>query len=281
MQYITVLRPWQWLKNMMIFFPPFLGGLLLQPGIVMKGALPFFTFCLASSATYIFNDFRDIDNDRKHPDKKNRPLPSGSVSVTGASLLAIILASVAAACAWSISGTFLLCIVAYLGISAAYSVLLKEYPLIDIFCISAGFLLRLEAGGAAFDIRISEWLFLCVFLLSIFLSAGKRLNEKNRLGCEASRHRKALAVYPDGFLDGVMYVTGSSVLVAYSMYLINRHSSLLMYTVPLCCFGLLRFMLRVQLGRGGDPTEALLKDIPLFIVGFAWILMMGWGIYGR
>lgn len=280
MPYITLLRPQQWLKNLMIYFPPFLGGSLLQPAMAMRGLLPFFSFCMASSATYILNDIRDSDNDRHHPDKMDRPLPSGRVSVAVASLLALLLLGIACGLAWTVSVKFLLCLVAYLLVSLAYSFGLKEHALLDIFCISAGFLLRLEAGGTVFDIRISEWLFLCVFLLSVFLSTGKRLGEKGRLGATAADHRKALGAYPEGFLQGVMYMTGGSVLVTYSMYVISRHSALLLYTVPLCCFGLLRYIFRVQAGGGGDPTDSLLKDIPLFIVGLVWAGMVGWGIYG-
>lgn len=280
MPYITVLRPQQWLKNLMIYFPPFLGGALLQPGMAVRGILPFFAFCMASSATYILNDIRDSDHDRHHPDKKSRPLPSGKISATGASLLAVLLVCAAVISALMVSNTFSLCLFIYLGISIAYSFLLKEYALIDIFCISAGFLLRLEAGGAAFGIPISEWLFLSVFLLAVFLSTGKRLSEKNRLGSTAANHRKALIAYPDGFLQGAMYMTGSTVLVTYTMYVINRHSTLLVYSVPLCCFGLLRYILRVQSGRGGDPTESLLRDIPLLIIAAVWTFLVGFGIYG-
>ena len=149
----------------------------------------------------------------------------------------------------------------------------------DIFCISACFLLRLEAGGSAFTIVISEWLFLSVFLLALFLSTGKRLSEKTCLGAAAVMHRKSLNAYPEGFLDGVMYMTGAAVLVTYTMYVISRHSTLLIYTVPLCSFGLLRYILRIRCGKGGDPTESLLKDVPLLIVGVVWAVMVGWGIY--
>jgi decaprenyl-phosphate phosphoribosyltransferase len=277
--YLTLLRPLQWLKNLMLFFPPFLGGALFQPGMAMRGMLPFFSFCMASSATYILNDVRDREHDRHHPDKKCRPIPSGRISIAGASLLAVVLACASIMIAWNVSIAFVQCLSIYLVVSIAYSVMLKEYALIDIFCISAGFLLRLEGGGAAFGIPISEWLFLSVFLLSVFLSTGKRLSEKNRLGATAIHHRKALVAYPDGFLQGAMYMTGSAVLVTYTMYVITRHSALLVYSVPLCCFGLLRYILRVQSGKGGDPTESLLRDIPLFIVGLVWVVMVGWGIY--
>ena len=277
--YLKLLRPLQWLKNLMIYFPPFLGGAILQPDIAMQGVLPLFSFCMASSAGYILNDIHDCDNDRRHPDKKTRPVPSGRISIGGAYLLAVALASVAGVIAWTASSTFFIYLMLYLLLTLAYTLCLKKYALIDLFCISAGFLLRLEAGGALFDIHISEWLFLSVFLLSVFLGTGKRLSEKRRLGAAAVHHRKVLDLYPDGFLEGAMYMTGAAVLVTYTMYVISRYSDILIYTVPLCTFGLLRYILRIQSGKDGDPTESLTRDIPILLVSMLWVCVVGWGIY--
>jgi 4-hydroxybenzoate polyprenyltransferase len=277
---LKLLRMHQWLKNLMLFFPPFLGGIFFSADIIDQALLPFLAFCAASSATYILNDLFDRENDRHHPDKCTRSIASGRVSATLALVMIVALLGCGFLVAWTVSSMFLLILVAYLVVSCAYSAKLKDIVLVDIFCISAGFLLRLQAGGVAFNVAISEWLFLSVFLLSVFLSTGKRLAEKQRLGDVAHHHRKALVAYPRGFLEGSMYMTGSSVLVTYSMYVISRHSTLLLYSVPLCCFGLLRYILRVQSGKGGDPTESLTKDVPLLIVGIAWVGLVGWGIYG-
>jgi len=276
---LKLLRPTQWLKNLMLFFPPFLGGLLLQPGLLSRGTVPFISFCLGSSATYILNDILDRHNDARHPKKKARPIPSGRVSLPVASALALVVLCASLWLAWGVSALFLRLLIAYLVISTCYSLKLKELPVVDLFCISAGFLMRLEAGGEAFGIAISDWLFLSVFLLAVFLATGKRLGEKQALGEDAGGHRKALLSYPEGFLQGAMYLTGSAVLVTYTQYVIARH--VMIYTVPLCCFGLLRFIMRVQSGQGGDPTESLLKDQPLFIVGLLWAAMIGWGLYAR
>jgi len=281
LSYIQILRPVQWLKNLMLLFPPFLGGSILQVELIGGGLLPVAAFCLASSASYIINDIADRDRDREHPVKRFRPLPSGTIAAVHAVLLAIALLVAAFFLAASISVKFLLLLVAYLLIAVAYSFVLKEFPLIDLFCISSGFILRLLAGGEAFGVPVSEWLFLSVFLLAVFLSTGKRYSEKQTLGEQAGNHRKALISYPNGFLEGVLFMTGSAVLVTYTMYVVNRHGTMLLYTVPLCCFGLLRYILRIQSGKGGDPTESLLKDVSLFIVGAAWTVMVGWGIYGQ
>lgn len=274
---IRLLRPIQWLKNLMLLFPPFLGGQLLRTGLLSYSLVPITSFCLASSSTYILNDIMDRSSDALHPRKKDRPIASGEI-VPGVALgLAAVLLVIALWLAQRVSGVFLLLLLAYLVISVAYSLNLKHLPLVDLFCIASGFLLRLEAGGEAFHIQISEWLFLSVFLLAVFLATGKRLGEKSSLGEHAGGHRKSLLSYPDGFLAGAMYMTGGAVLVTYTQYVIVRHA--MVYTVPLCCFGLMRFIIRVQSGQGGDPTESLLKDVPLFIVGLLWAVMVGWGLY--
>ena len=278
LDYLSLLRLPQWLKNLMLFFPPFLGGEILLPGVLAKSGMPLISFCLASSSTYVLNDILDRERDKSHPRKRNRPIPSGAVAISNAIILFLLLVIAALILAVNVSAVFLSILLAYLLVAILYSIFLKNLPIVDLFCISAGFLFRLQAGGEAFHVAVSEWLFLSVFLLSIFLSTGKRLCEKNALGEDARNHRKTLESYPPGFLDGTMYMTGGAVLVTYTLYVIEH--DVLIYTVPLCCFGLLRYIFRVKSGLGGDPTESLLKDVPLFVVGILWAVMVGWGIYG-
>jgi len=263
----------------MLFFPPFLHGSIDRLDIITSGIIPFSAFCLASSSTYILNDLADIEYDREHPVKRNRPLPSGAISPPIAIIFSLLLLVLSILMSVKVSIVFLGYIVAYISVSVAYSFQLKHFPLLDIFCISSGFLLRLMAGGEAFSIFVSDWLFLSVFLLALFLSTGKRLSEKAALGLSAGNHRKVLIHYPEGFLDGLLYMTGAAVLVTYSMYTVSRHSIILLYTVPLCCFGLMRYLLRVKSGLGGDPTESLVRDMPLFATGLLWVVMVGMGIY--
>lgn len=277
--FVALLRPTQWLKNLMLYFPSFLGGEMLQPGVFAKGVVPFVSFCLASSSAYVLNDILDRERDKSHPRKSKRPLPSGRISLVAAVVVYFLLLFAAIFLAFKVSLLFVTILFTYLLVSVSYSFYLKQLPIVDLFCVSAGFLFRLQAGGEAFGVEITAWLFLSVFLLSIFLSTGKRLYEKNALGENAVSHRKTLESYPPGFLDGTMYMTGGAVLVTYTLYVIEHH--VLIYTVPLCCFGLLRYMMRVKSGLGGDPTESLLKDVPLFVVGLLWALMVGWGIYGH
>lgn len=272
-----VMRPVQWLKNLMLFFPPFLAGHILLPGIFIKGLVPFCSFCLVSSAGYIFNDLIDRKRDIHHPQKRFRPIPSGEVGIWVATLLLVILLVSGLSLASVASLHFVLLLFGYILISLLYSLFLKNLPVVDLFCISALFLIRLQAGGELYQVSVSPWLFLTVFLLAVFLSTGKRLSEFHSLGNIAGEHRLSLAHYPKGFLDGTMYMTGAAVLVTYAMYALNRHA--LIYSVPLCLFGLLRFMFRVSSGKGGDPTESLLKDWPLLAVGVLWVMMVFWSIY--
>ncbi|PLX72449.1 MAG: decaprenyl-phosphate phosphoribosyltransferase [Desulfuromonas sp.] len=274
---IRLLRPHQWLKNLMLFFPPFLGGVLFLPGAFYKGLLPFAVFCMASSATYIFNDIRDREQDRLHPRKQNRPLAGGALPVGFAVVLGSLLLIVSIALSFRLPVAFWGWLMAYLGLSFAYSTVLKDQPVFDIFCIAFGFVFRLFAGGAAFGVTVSDWLFLSVMLLAIFLSAGKRLGEMRLLGDASGDHRRSLDSYPAGSLDGFMYLSGAAVLVTCTMYVITKHK--LFFTVPLCCFGLFRYMLVVKRGGSGDPTDTLIKDPVMFLVGLLWVAMVGVATY--
>lgn len=275
--YVRIIRPRQWLKNLMVLFPPFLSGAVFQPGLLARGIVPFIAFCLASSATYLINDLLDADQDASHPRKCQRPIPSGAVSRRSALFLGLLLAAASVVLGLWVGRTFLLFLGLYLGISWAYSWRLKQLPIVDVFCIAFGFVLRLYGGGEAFGVLISDWLFLTVFLLAVFLSVGKRLSEMVQLGADAIPHRPSLAAYPEGFLESAMYLTGAAVLVTYALYAIT--TPLMVYTVPLCLLGLLRYMLLVRVGGEGDPTDALLRDGMLLTIGLLWALLVGLSIY--
>ena len=274
---IKITRPRQWLKNLMVFFPPLLSGSLFHAGVFSKGLVPFIAFCFASSSAYIFNDILDIKKDSLHPVKKSRPIAAGVVSIATAKIQFLILLATAVILGWSVSSIFFLYVAIYLFVSFVYTGYLKQVPIVDVFCISLGFILRLYGGGEAFGVYLSDWLFLSVFLLALFLSLGKRFGEQSLLGSEAVNHRQSLDSYPEGFLESSMYLTGGAVVVTYAIYAITRPH--LVYTVPLCMFGLLRYLLRVKVGHDGDPTDALLKDFPLLVTGVLWMLLVSWSAY--
>ena len=274
---IKLLRPHQWLKNLMLYFPPLLSGALIQTDMWQRGVVPFLAFSMASSASYVFNDILDKDRDALHPQKRHRPLPAGEISKLQAFLLIAILLVFSGGLGSQVSWRFVSFLLVYIVTSGLYSLTLKDWPIIDVFCIALGFILRLYAGGEAFGVFISDWLFLTVFLLALFLSLGKRCSEQNRLGLEAGKHRRTLEVYPDGFLENAMHICGGAVIVTYSVYVVTE--PFMVYTVPLCVFGLLRYLFRVKDGQSGDPTHSLLRDMPLLMISIIWLIMVSWSIY--
>jgi 4-hydroxybenzoate polyprenyltransferase len=265
------------LKNLVVFFPLFLSGFLPHVRFSMHSLLPFMAFCCASSAGYIFNDLVDRHRDAAHPQKKLRPLPSGQIAISSALVACLGLVALAVAAGIAVSKVYFLFVSAYLVSAAFYSLLFKEIAVLDIFCISLGFVLRLYGGGAAFGVEVSDWLFLTVFLLSVFLSVGKRYSEMRILGNDAGVHRRTLEEYPRGFLEGAMYLSGAAVLVTYALYAIGHPP--MVYSVPLCMFGLLRYLMRIKRGASGDPTESLLKDFPLLVTGIIWVIFTAWSVY--
>jgi len=275
---LKLLRPKQWLKNLMLFFPPLFGGVLFRIEVCLDLAIPVLAFCLASSANYAFNDVLDADKDALHPTKKNRPIPAGKVSKKSALFLSGVLLTAAFLSAFFTSWPFTLMLIAYVLLMGSYSVWLKHLVLFDIFCIAAGFLLRLEAGGNATGIPVSSWLFLSVFFLAVFLSTGKRFGEKLVLDNTASSHRKTLADYPDAYLDGLMLMTGTAAMLTYALYSIDHGP--LIYTVPLCCLGLFRYLFWIKKGNSGDPTEALLQDRMLLGISIIWMTLVAFVVYG-
>lgn len=277
MELLRLLRPKQWLKNLMLLFPPLFGGALFTPEVFHNLAIPLLAFCLAASGNYAINDMLDAEKDACHPIKKNRPIPSGAIQAKTALMVGVCLFIVALVLGFTVSMPFFFTLLGYLLLSSAYSFRLKNIPVVDIFCVSAGFLLRLSAGGIAFNIPISDWLFLTVFLLSIFLSLGKRIAEKQILRKDCACHRPVLDAYPLSFLHGTMHMTGGTVLVTYAMYVVVHPG--LLYTIPLCCFGLFRYMYRIIKDSKGDPTEALTGDPILLGVGCLWLTLILIGIY--
>lgn len=277
MPWIRLLRPKHWLKNLMLLFPPFFGGELIFPGIFFHAFWPLAAFSLGASGMYIFNDIADIDRDALHPQKKNRPLPSGAIKTPQAYALGATCLLLSLWLAANVSFSFLLYLLAYQILIIGYSLWLKQVAVLDIFCVSIGFLLRLEAGGVAFTTAVSEWLFLTVFLLALFLATGKRLAEKKGLQKNNYKHRPVLEMYRAGFLEGVMFMTGSAVLVTYSIYVLERPR--LIYTVPLCCLGLFRYMHRIWQGYSGEPVKILFKDPVICIIAILWLFYLMLSIY--
>ncbi len=244
----------------------------MEDAILLLVLTIFFSFSLTASSIYILNDLKDYHRDRLHPEKCRRPLVTGEVSRDVASLVAVLLLIPSWTVAYAVSTGFLILTILYFGIQVFYTLYLKEIPLIDVFCIAAGFVLRVLAGGAAYEIKVSPWLFLSIFLLSVVLAAGKRLSEVKLLDVNASSHRESLRGYKPEFLREILLVSSSASLITYSLYTIEE-SSALIYTVPVVTFGLFRYLSLTHRGLG-DATEVLLKDRTLSITVATWLILV-------
>ena len=285
---LRALRPHQWVKSgfvlaAVIFAKAKEGVLLSWDGEAETNSLfAMAAFCLAASAVYLLNDVLDVENDRHHPEKCKRPIAAGEVSIPVALISAVVCASAAVMLAEEAggeSGSVTVFLVGYMGLNIAYSLRLKHIVLVDAFCIAAGFLLRVEAGGAAASEPVSRWLLLCTFFLALFLALCKRRAECDLLGEAKAEHRKILGDYEVGFLDQMVTLLAACTILCYSLYTVIEVDEKLqmVWTVPFVVFGLGRYMWLVQKQRGGgNPTRILLGGDPMFMFNtVAWMLVTG------
>ena len=271
--FIYLIRPAQWVKNLLIFAPPLFGGVLFtHHEVFLKMIQAFFAFSFASSAGYIINDLFDKEADSLHPQKKNRPITSERVTESQAYLLIFITLAISLGLSLKFGQYFILIIALYLILDVAYSYFLQHILIVDAFCIALGFVFRIEAGGVASKVQISIWLLLVTFLLSLLLAFGKRRFELASFDNSAS-HRKVLAKYTVNFLDTTLAIFSTTAIVAYSIYVVDRGLKGIIVTVPFVIYGVLRYMYLVQTNANGDPTDALLKDKGLFICVFLWVVV--------
>jgi len=277
--YFRVLRTRHWIKNLFVLAAPFFGGTLFHDRSRIIVIPVFVAFCLCASASYIINDIIDMRNDNHHPEKKLRPIAAGDISRGAAAAIAALLAVVSFCLAYRIGLVFLYFVCAYFLLQAAYSFYLKHIPLVDIFCISAGFIIRITAGGAAFHVEVSRWLLLTMFMISIVLAIGKRGAEVMLLNGNAANHRKSLRNYSQAVMNEILIISSSASLIAYSLYTVEQ-SPWLVYTVPVVTFGLFRYLMVSRQGLG-DPTEAVTGDKWLALTVAVWLLLAGFMSYNK
>ncbi len=271
------LRPEQWVKNGFVLAAVVFSLQLGEIGPVMRSLAAFALFCLASSSAYVLNDLVDVTRDRAHADKRSRPIASGRVSVGEARVLGSSLAAVALIGATFLGLGMVLCVTAFLGLQAAYSLVLKHVPVADAVAIASGFVLRTAAGVVAAGAKMSAWLFLATFLLALFLALAKRRHEILTLGEDAARHRPTLAPYTRVPLDPLIVGLALLVVALYGQYTLDADvaarfgTGRLYLTVPFVVFGVFRYLFLIY-GRnqGGNPTDALLGDRPLMAAVALW-----------
>jgi 4-hydroxybenzoate polyprenyltransferase len=265
---VVALRPRQWTKNLLLFAGIVFAAELGDGGRWLEAVAAFVAYCAASSAAYLVNDVRDAAADRLHPVKRMRPVASGRVSPGVALCAAAGLALVAVAIAAVLGAATLACLLAFLALQGAYSLWLKSVELVDVLAIAVLFVLRAAAGAIAVDVRISPWLLVCTFLLALFLGLAKRRAEL-RLDVDA---RPALAGYSADVLDRLLTIVALVTVVVYTAYTIVAYDSLLLVaTVPLVGFGLVRYLrlLRAE-GVGEEPEAVLVTDLPILLTVAVW-----------
>ena len=278
-----LLRPQQWVKNAFVLVGLVFGHAWRDPALVAGAFGATFAFCLASGAVYAFNDARDAEQDRGHPDKRLRPVARGAVSVREARWLAFCTAVAALALAaftgWKVAAI----VAAYLALSAAYTLRLKHVAVLDVVVIAAGFMLRLLAGTFGIGIEPSKWLLACGFLLTLFLGFAKRRAELDRLAEDAGQHRAVLEDYSRAFLDRAVTLCAAGMVLAYAWYAVAADTALqhgrggLALTVPWVLLGTSRYLFRLRFrGGGGDPAEELLRDPLLALSVAGWVATVLW-----
>ena len=269
---VKLLRPHQWLKNGFVFAGLLFSQLWSDWAIVQSVLLAFAAFCCAASAVYVLNDWLDRKADAQHPTKRLRPFASGTVSAVAGLALAGLLVGLGLWLAW---GNIVLLTLTgvYLLLNLAYSLYLKTVPVLDVFIIATGFMLRLLAGTVAVGIAPSHWLLLTGMFVALFLGFAKRKAETFQA---PASQRAVLAHYSPGLIDTLMATTMTATLVAYSLFAISpesqlRHGERLTYTVPLVVFGMLRYTYQVHRGRGEDVARDLLRDPWIVATGIGWV----------
>lgn len=277
---IKLIRPYQWIKNLLLFAPLFFSGHIFDKKLWMTGAAVM-VFSFTSAIGYIVNDWMDKDKDRHHPGKKDRPLCSGRLPVkTGVILIFVLAALTMLAC---LICDFPLSFLLYLGLytitTLSYSTGLKSVPILEIFIVAFGFVIRMLAGGAVCSITVSSWLFLTVFFIALMISTAKRVNEHIELGKEkAELHRKSQSAYSMNYLNNMLWSSGGVTLVVYSLYAVENGPMIVFSVIP-AAFGIFRFLYLTDQGKGSDPIKTLFSDWPLFLTTVVFFLIISLVIY--
>lgn len=272
--YIKLIRPKHYLKNILIFLPLIFSGHFFNIELLKISLFGFFSFCMAASTIYIVNDIKDREKDKMHDIKKNRPIASGKISVKKAVVLSIITFIIAMFFQFLTQKIFgFIFVVLYVIMNIAYSFKLKDIPLIDISIIVIGFLIRVLYGAYLINVEVSNWLLLTVISISFYLALGKRRNEIKKNG---SNSRKVLKYYTVDFLDKNMYLSLTLALTFYSLWCNDNVNEKLIWTVPLAIMTCMKYSMIVEDDSYGDPVDVILSNISLLILLF----ILGISLFG-
>lgn len=296
---IKIARPIHWVKNFALFAAILLTGNLFEKTLFNNVVLAFIAFSLATSATYIFNDIMDIKKDILHPFKKLRPLPSGKLPLGVAIVQMFIFLFLALVLAEYINHLFFGLLLLYLGIQVLYSLGLKNLHVIDILIIATGFILRVYAGALVIDAHLSVWFLLCVVSASLFLAAGKRRAEINLVEATEGKTRLSLLKYSKELLNSYVTMFGNATWMSWSLYTFFESpkasldfwlvlaevskattiNKLMMVTIPIVIFGIMRYEALIFEGKSEAPEKLLLTDKALIIAISLWLGAIYWILY--
>jgi 4-hydroxybenzoate polyprenyltransferase len=279
--YVGLLRPNQWVKNVVVFAGPAAGLRLTSLDGLLNASLAFVAFCLAASGTYAVNDAFDRKADALHPTKRHRPVARGAISPGSAVLIGAMLAAASVAMSlWALTYQVTVVIVLYLFMILAYSVYLKQRMILDVIIIATGFVLRAWAGSLAVGVPTSHWLIACMFTLCLFLGFGKRRCEVAMLANsdDLARHRKTLPRYTPDLLNHLITVSAGIAIITFLLYTLDKGSlhdpdfpkEHLFYTLPIVVYGVFRYAMLTELGDYAGPTEIVLHDKALVLTILLW-----------
>lgn len=297
--FIRVARPLHWVKNFALFAALIFTGNLYTKIFLDRTVLAFIAFCLATSATYIFNDIWDIKRDSLHPHKKFRPIASGELPISVAFAEAFIFAAASIFLAAKLNPLFLFSVIGYLVMQALYSLVLKNLAIIDILIIAAGFILRVYAGAFVINAHLSVWFLLCVISVALFLASGKRRAELGVISASSGATRQSLTKYSKSLLDSYVTMFGNAAWLSWALFTffespqatvpvwlflaeLSRTTTvnkMLMITIPLVIFGIMRYESLIFEDRTEAPEKILLTDIPLLASVAIWIGLVIWILY--
>lgn len=296
---IEVARPIHWIKNLAIFAAVFLSGTLFDNGQFILAFQAFVVFCLATSSTYVINDLLDIKHDQLHPTKRFRPIANGDLPVSIAIIEAAILAGGALIISAGINSLLFFLVFGYIVMQTLYSLGLKNIAIIDIVIIAAGFVVRVYAGAFVVDAHLSVWFLLCVVSVALFLASGKRRAELNLIGEENPVTRKSLGDYKRELLNSYVTMFGNASWMSWALFTffespkatlpfwlvlaeLSRTTTinkLLMLTIPVTIFGIMRYESLIFENRSETPERLLLTDKPLIIAIGLWVILVYWVLY--
>lgn len=279
MSYIKLLRVKDWIKNLFIFIPSFFAGTFTDTTQYPSLLLGFLAFSLVASGIYIFNDFKDVQEDRIHPTKRNRPLASGAISLKFAMVFMAVLFLAGFLLGYTLGLKIIIILFVYVLINILYSFGLKHISILDVLILSSGFLLRVIAGGVISQVPISQWLIIMVFLLSLFLALAKRRDDLLIFLDSNKVTRKSIKDYNMDFLNTMLAVLSAIIIVAYIMYTITpevtqRLNSEYVYTTLIYVIaGIMRYLQIIYIKNdSGSPTLILYKDKFIILTMAGWIL---------